>query len=85
MPVLTNAIEHKVMLTTNEPVRCKTHPCFSRQHTAVNEIYVKHCNIQRSESAYNFPVVLVNKKDGSLRFYVLYNLVVLILLQDLAG
>jgi hypothetical protein len=73
VPGCTNLIQHKIHLTTSEPVRIKPYPVpFAVRETINNEIddMLKLGVIEPSESPYSAPIVLVKKPDGSNRFCV---------------
>ena len=66
---------HRIILTDNTPVRKKPYPLpFSTRQTIEKEVqYMLELGvIEPSCSAYSSPVVLVSKKDGSVRFCIDY-------------
>ena len=66
----TDAIEHKVTLTTNRPIHTKQFPVpwahLETVNTHVTELQKKGC-IEPSRSAYNSPIFCVPKHSGELR------------------
>ena len=73
IPGHTELIEHSVNLTTHDAIYSKAYPApFSTQETIKKEIdtMLKLGVIERLESKYASPIVLVRKKDGSNRFCV---------------
>lgn len=74
-PGLTHLTKHSIELTDKVPVREKPYPLPFATRTAVEEEVQTMLNqgiIERSNSEYNAPVVLVSKPDGSYRFCVNY-------------
>ena len=74
-PAKTSLGEHRIEVTTDQPVRTKAYPL----PYAVRELIQKEVNemlrmgiIEPSNSAYSSSVVMVKKKDGSNRFCVDY-------------
>jgi hypothetical protein len=76
-PGNTKLVEHNIELTTDEAVRSKYPLPFSMRDIANNEItkMLELDVIERSESPYASPIVLVRKKDNSNRFCVDYRAV----------
>ena len=73
LPGTTNLAEHKIDLTTDEPIRQKPYPLPYATRERVKEEIEKMLEmgvIERSESPYAAPVVLVKKPDGSIRFCI---------------
>jgi hypothetical protein len=73
IPGSTNIIQCEIRLTTNDPVRSRPYPV----PYAVRETITAEVNnmlalgvIERSTSPYASPIVLVKKKDGSIRFCI---------------
>ncbi len=76
-PGTTHLAEHKIILTTDEPVRQRPYPLpFSTREQVKEEIQkmLKDDVIERTSSPYASPIVLVKKKDNSLRFCTDYRL-----------
>ena len=74
----TKLVEHSIELTTDEPVRSKLYPLpFSVRDMANEEVekMLKLDIIERSNSPYVSPIVLVRKKDNSNRFCVDYRMI----------
>ena len=75
VPDTTNLAEHKIELTTAEPTRQKPYPLPYATRQKVREEVEKMLEagiIERTESPYAAPVVLVKKSDGSIRFCIDY-------------
>ncbi|GFN78673.1 retrovirus-related pol polyprotein from transposon opus [Plakobranchus ocellatus] len=73
LPGLTTTIHHVIRLSTNEIVRVKQYPLpFASQEFLKTEIsqLLSLGVIEHSTSPYCSPVVIVKKKDGSLRFCI---------------
>ncbi|XP_053400680.1 uncharacterized protein LOC128557380 [Mercenaria mercenaria] len=72
-PGTTNLVEHKVELTTTEPVRVKQYPIPYAKRNEVNQ-EVQHMLkagiIEPATSAYSSPIVMVKKKDNTNRFCI---------------
>ncbi|EYC17459.1 hypothetical protein Y032_0030g2061 [Ancylostoma ceylanicum] len=71
----THMIEHDVEVGNHEPIRQKTRPVPLRLRGQVNEMLMdlkKRNIIEESTSPWASPIVLVAKKDGSLRLCVDY-------------
>ena len=69
-PGVTNLSEHKIILTTNEPVRVKPYPLpYNVRKEVEKEVQqMLELNvIEPSESPYSSPLHLVKKKDGTYR------------------
>ena len=72
-PGTTTVAEHKIELTTTDPVRNKPYPLpFSTRETVKEEVakMLEANVIERADSPYASPVVLVKKKDGDIRFCI---------------
>ena len=70
-PGTTNLAEHKIDLTTEEPVRQKPYPLpFSTREMVKEEVskMLAAGIIERTESPYAAPIVLVRKRGRSIRF-----------------
>ena len=75
VPGHTTLIEHTVELTSTDPICCKAYPVpHSMQETIRSELdaMLNLGVIEKSESPYASPVVIVKKPDGSNRFCVDY-------------
>lgn len=72
-PGCTDLVKFSIHVTTDEPVRSKAYPSpLVTQETVRREIEVmlEMGVIEKSESPYASPIVLVRKPDGSVRFCV---------------
>ena len=70
IPKVTHLAEHKVLLTQQEPVRCKGYPLPYQLETIINkelDDMLAMGIIERSDAAYASPMVLVKKSDGTYR------------------
>ncbi|XP_065924759.1 uncharacterized protein [Magallana gigas] len=75
IPGMTNLVEHKIVVTSSEPVRVKPYPIpFSTEKTITEEVQkMLQLNvIEPSSSPYSAPVVIARKKDGTNRFCIDY-------------
>ncbi|XP_065939102.1 uncharacterized protein [Magallana gigas] len=75
IPGMTNLVEHKIVVTSSEPVRVKPYPIpFSTEKTVTEEVQkMLQLNvIEPSSSPYSAPVVIARKKDGTNRFCIDY-------------
>ena len=73
VPKQTNVIECEIQLTTNDPIRSRPYPVpQALKQTLKDEIrdMLSLGVIERSNSSYASPVVMVRKKDGSVRFCI---------------
>ncbi|XP_022095014.1 uncharacterized protein LOC110981615 [Acanthaster planci] len=73
LPGKTNLIQHTIHLTTDLPIRSKPYPTpLATQEVIKKEIedMVSLGVIERSESSYASPIVLVRKPDGTNRFCI---------------
>ncbi|XP_065925002.1 uncharacterized protein [Magallana gigas] len=73
IPGMTNLVEHKIVVTSSEPVRVKPYPIpFSTEKTITEEVQkMLQLNvIEPSSSPYSAPVVIARKKDGTNRFCI---------------
>ena len=73
MPGRTDLIQHNIKLLTSEPIRLKRHPVpFKSRNVMETEIkaMLEFGVIEPSVSPYSSSVVLVPKKDGSVRFCI---------------
>lgn len=71
LPGCTPLIEHEIRTTTEQPVRVKQYPLPYQMTETVKEEVKKMLDmgvIEKSDSDYSSPVVLVRKKDGTCRF-----------------
>ncbi|XP_069138852.1 uncharacterized protein [Argopecten irradians] len=69
----TTLVEHDINLTTNDPVRVKSHTLpFQMKATIREEVdkMLKMGVIEPSDSPFASPVVIVRKKDGTNRFCI---------------
>jgi len=69
-PGLTHVIEHQITLTDNNPVRCKPYPVpHAIKDSVVEEVreMQRLGVIEKSNSPYASPLLMVKKKDGSNR------------------
>jgi len=63
-------VEHKILLTDHNPIRCKPYPIPFALREAVKSEVEEMCRlgvIERSDSPYSSPLLLVKKKDGTNR------------------
>ena len=75
VPLKTNAMTCEIRLTTEDPVRCKPYPVPYARREAIKQEVNKMLElgvIERSNSPYAAPVVMVPKKDNTVRFCVDY-------------
>ena len=73
LPGRTDVIEHDVELTTSEPIRSKGYKIpFKTKEIIQTEVQtmLDLGVIERSKSPYSSPIVLVSKKDGTVRFCI---------------
>ena len=73
VPSKTECIEHKIIVSTDDPVRRKPYPLpFTSEQIVRDEIseMIENDIIEPSDSPYSSPIVLVKKKDGSIRFCI---------------
>ena len=68
-------VEHKIDLKTDKPIKLRSYKHSPKEkeiiREQVNEM-LKNGIIEESQSSYSFPVVLVKKKNGKLRFCIDY-------------
>ena len=72
-PGRTSLLDHDIKLTTDTPVRVKQYPLpFSMLETVGDEVrsMIDLGVVERSDSPYCSPVVIVKKKDNTNRFYI---------------
>ncbi|XP_033739239.1 uncharacterized protein LOC117326590 [Pecten maximus] len=75
VPGRTHISAHEIRTTTDEPVRAKNYPIpYSMKDTIREEVekMLKMGVIEKSDSPYSAPVVIVRKKDGTNRFCIDY-------------
>ena len=75
VPLKTNAMTCEIRLTTEDPVRCKPYPVPYARREAIKQEVNKMLElgvIERSNSPYAAPVVMVPKKDNTVRFCIDY-------------
>ena len=75
VPSKTECITHKIKLSSSDPVRRKPYPLpFTSEQIVRDEIssMIDNDIIEPSDSPYSSPIVLVKKKDGSVRFCIDY-------------
>ena len=72
-PYATTLEEHSIELTTEEPIRQKPYPVpYAMREAVQKEIkaMLDYDVIERTDSPYASPIVLVRKKDGAIRFCI---------------
>ena len=73
IPGTTTFIEHDIKLNTAEPIRSKGYPIPYQSVDTVNEEVNKMLElgvIEPSNAPFSSPIVLIRKKDGSIRFCI---------------
>ncbi|NQZ62984.1 reverse transcriptase domain-containing protein [Crocosphaera sp.] len=73
LPAKTNAMKHTITVSSKEPVKLKPYPLpFSSEQVVREEVNNMLLNdvIEPSDSPYSSPIVLVKKRDGSIRFCI---------------
>ena len=73
LPAKTNVMKHTIKLSSTDPVKLKPYPLpFTSEQVIREEINNMLLNdvIEPSDSPYSSPIVLVKKKDGSIRFCI---------------
>ena len=71
LPGCTNLGKHDIKLTDKEPIKCRPYPLPHALREEVKNEVQKMINldiVETSSSPYASPVVMVRKKDGSVRF-----------------
>ncbi|PIK48227.1 hypothetical protein BSL78_14913, partial [Apostichopus japonicus] len=74
-PGHTQLVAHSIKLTSDEPLRVKQYPIPHAMKEVVQEEIDKMLQmkiIERSDSPYSAPIVIVKKKDGGNRFCIDY-------------
>jgi len=72
-PGSTHLLQHDIKITTDIPIRVKPYPIpFSMKETVIDEVrkMIDMGIIERSESPYSSPIVIVKKKDKTNRFCI---------------
>lgn len=75
LPGKTDLIEHKIKLLDKKPIRQRMYPVpYAMRETIIDEVntMLKLDVIEKSQSPYSSPIVIVKKKDGTNRFCVDY-------------
>ncbi|CAC5374158.1 unnamed protein product [Mytilus coruscus] len=75
VPKVTNIIEHRVVTKTDEPIYKRSYPLpYALREKVKQEIddMLTAGIVEPSNSPYAFPIVLIKKKDNTLRFCVDY-------------
>ena len=73
LPGTTDLCEHKILLVSDEPIKMKPYPLpYSVRQAEKEEVdrMLASDIIERSDSPYCSPIVMVKKKDGSMRFCI---------------
>ncbi|CAC5404352.1 Transposon Ty3-I Gag-Pol polyprotein,Transposon Ty3-G Gag-Pol polyprotein [Mytilus coruscus] len=75
VPKVTNIIEHRVVTKTDEPIYKRSYPLLyalrDKVKQEINDMLTAGI-VEPSNSPYAFPIVLIKKKDNTLRFCVDY-------------
>jgi len=74
-PGCTEVAEHRIVLTDSNPVRCKSYPVPHALRGSMKEEVEKMLEldvIEKSDSPYSSPLLMVRKKDGTNRPVVDY-------------
>lgn len=72
-PGSTHLLQHGIKITTDTPIKLKPYPIpFSIKETVIDEVrkMIDMGIIERSESPYSSPIVIVKKKDKTNRFCI---------------
>ncbi|XP_054154595.1 uncharacterized protein LOC128953145 [Oppia nitens] len=78
-------VEHEIKLTTEEPVRLRAYRNSPKEKEIIRQQVKEMLDanvIEESKSPYSFPVVLVKKKNGKIRFCVDYRKLNSITIKD---
>ena len=73
VPSKTHVIEHSIKLKDNTPIRKKPYPLSFSSETIIKEEVSSMLSmdvIEKSDSPFSSPIVLVKKKDGKTRFCI---------------
>ncbi|KAE8999353.1 hypothetical protein PR003_g20179 [Phytophthora rubi] len=84
-PMTTLGVEHEIHTGTEAPIKVRPRRHAQQEHETIDEhveAMLKDGVIEESHGAWGFPVVLVKKKDGSLRFCIDYRMLNAITKRD---
>ncbi|XP_049514006.1 uncharacterized protein LOC125941102 [Dermacentor silvarum] len=85
VPGKTHLVQCKLQVTTEAPIQAKQYPIpFAIQETVQKEVQqmLRQGIIERSDSPYQSPVVVVKKKDGAIRLCIDFRLLNQVLVSD---
>nr|CAD2184404.1 unnamed protein product [Meloidogyne enterolobii] len=81
----TNLVKHEIHLENNQPIRSRLRPvpfAYREKIAAMLQDYLGRGIVRPSHSPYASPIVIVPKKDGSLRFCVDYRGIISVTEKD---